>query len=214
LDEVWGKIQEGLAASRRVIAYSQRRVLHGEKIAAATKILSVSDPAAALIVKGQRDPVLGYKPQVVRSEQGLITGLLTPSGNAADSACLLPALAYHRQNAGVTAARISCDDGYASRENRAELLKQEGVKQVSFSGSKGQAVIPEADWLSADYQFLRHKRSAVEGCIFILKYLFDFARVRRRGLDPVRAELLEKAIAYNFWRLQFLRQKKRGRQAA
>ena len=39
---------------------------------------------------GQREPVIGYEPQVARSGGGFITGLLLPKGNAADSGQLVP----------------------------------------------------------------------------------------------------------------------------
>lgn len=214
LDYVWSCIQEGIGSIHRVVAYSKKRIFEQEKVEASEKILSLSDPSAAMIVKGQREPVLGYKPQIVRSEQGLITGLLTPFGNAADSACLLPAVETHRKHSGVTPERISCDDGYAYGAAREELLKRKEVKQVSFSGSKGKAIIPDEEWRSEDYQFLRNKRSSVEGCIFVLKNMFDFDQVRRRGLDSVRAELLEKVIAYNFWRIGFLRKRKTSNREA
>lgn len=41
-----------------------QRVLQGGKVKAEEKILSLSDEDAAMIVKGSREPTLGYKPQV------------------------------------------------------------------------------------------------------------------------------------------------------
>ena len=49
------------------------------------KIVSLSDEDASMIVKGQRDPVVGYKPQIGRSENGFITAIIVPEGNASDS---------------------------------------------------------------------------------------------------------------------------------
>ena len=57
------------------------------------------------------------------------------------------------------------------------------------------------EWESEAYTVARDDRSAVESLMFTLKYGFDFGRVARRGLEPVRAELLEKVLAYNFCRL-------------
>ena len=50
----------------------------------------MSDPDAGFIAKGQRVPVIGYKPQLARSGAGFITGLLLPKGNASDSGQLVP----------------------------------------------------------------------------------------------------------------------------
>ena len=37
--------------------------------------------------------------------------------------------------------------------------------------------------------------------MFTLKCVVQFGRMRRRGLESVRAEMLEKIIAYNFRRI-------------
>jgi len=42
---------------------------------------------------------------------------------------------------------------------------------------------------------------------FTIKNNHNFDRVMRRGLENVRAELLEKVIAYNFCRMSFVRAK-------
>ena len=46
--------------------------------------------------------------------------------------------------------------------------------------------------------YLRHPSGSL---MYTIKYGFDFGRVARRGLENVRAELLEKVLAYNFCRL-------------
>jgi hypothetical protein len=210
LDMVWDRINVSIQSILKVIDYSRRRILDKEKVAVGEKILSLCDPSAAMIVKGQREAILGYKPQIVRSENGLITGLITPEGNAADTSCLVLSVKTHIENTAVTPQRISCDDGYAFGAARDELLRMDGVKQVSFSGGTGKSIIPEEEWFSDDYQFLRAKRSSVESCIFVLKQIFDFDRVGRRGIENVHAELLEKALAHNFWRIALLRQRKKN----
>jgi len=101
---------------------------------------------------------------------------------------------------------ISADDGYSNKAIRDYFLEK-GVRIVSISGSKGKKIIGEEDWLSEDYVDARNNRSAVESLIFTIKYCFDFGRVMRRGIENVRAELLEKVIAYNFCRIVELRRK-------
>ena len=91
---------------------------------------------AAYIKKGSRDPVIGYKPQLVRSEKGFVTGLIVPQGNAAESIKLVPAIRESITRTGVIAELASTNDGYASGNRRNELLRM-GVKDVSISGAKG-----------------------------------------------------------------------------
>lgn len=71
-----------------------------------------------------------------------------------------------------------------------------GVKVVSISGSKGKRIISPEDWGNDEYVKARNDRSAVESLMFTIKQGFDFGRVMRRGIENVRAELLEKKIAY------------------
>lgn len=72
---------------------------------------------------------------------------------------------------------------------------------VSISGSKGKNITPAEDWDSLEYVAARNGRSAVESLMFTLKHGFDFGRVARRGLENVRAEMIEKVLAYNFCRM-------------
>ena len=41
----------------------------------------------------------------------------------------------------------------------------------------------------------------MESTIFSVKHLYDFGDVRRRGIDEVTAELLEKVVVFNFARI-------------
>ena len=87
------------------------------KLPARDKILSISDKDAAYIVKGQRNPVIGYKPQIARSGNGFICGYLTPAGNAADSEMFIPTVNNVISNTGVVPHTVSTDDCYGSQEN-------------------------------------------------------------------------------------------------
>ena len=84
----------------------------------------------------------------------------------------------------------------------------DGIDAVSISGSKGKYLISEEDWESELYKEARRNRSAVESLIFVLKYSYEFDRLRRRGIDAVREELLEKAIIHNFSRMALMRRRK------
>jgi len=66
------------------------------------------------IAKGDRVPTVGYKPQIARSPNGLVTAMLVPEGNAADSAMCLQLADAAVVNTGVVPTLASFDDGYAS----------------------------------------------------------------------------------------------------
>jgi len=204
LERMWDQLVQDISEVGAVYQYTEERVFEDKQRPADAKKLSVSDESAAFIQKGQRNSVIGYKPQLARSGEGFVTTLSVPQGNAADAPQLVPRIEDVRQHTGVWPEQVSVDDGYASEKGRQQLLKR-GVKEVSISGAKGKQLIPEEDWNSTGYQLLRKGRSAVESLIFVLKFRFAFGRLRRRGLEEVRAELWEKVIAYNFARMVFIR---------
>ena len=176
----------------------QARVVEDQKVEAKDKIVSNSDSDAAFIAKGQRVPVIGYKPQLVRSGNGFITALLLPQGNAADSGQLLPMVAEVQRRTTVDPVTLSVDDGYASRANVTALkATYPSLEVTSINGAKGKRLTRRADWNSEAYAKARNARSGVEALISTLKGSFDFGEVARRGLDAVYGELLEKCLAYN-----------------
>ena len=194
------RLEVDLKNLRQVVKNCEARVLRDEEVPIDEKVLSVSDPDVGFISKGGRESVVGYKPQLARSRNGFVTGLIVPQGNAADSGQLGPMFEQVVRRTGVIPDIVSVDDGYSSRAGRTALLGR-GVKVASISGSKGKKITPDADWDSEEYAVARDYRSAVESLMYTIKYGFDFGRVARRGLENVHAELLEKVLAYNFCRI-------------
>lgn len=198
------RLQTDLDALATVISNCEARVLRDEKVPMSEKILSLSDPDAGYIAKGQRQAVIGYKPQVARSGAGFITGLMLPKGNAPDSKNLVPMVDNVIGRTHVTPKVLSVDDGYASADN-VKVLKTRSIEVISINGSKGRALTARADWNSDEFADARDLRSAVESLMFTLKQGFDFGEVARRGLSAAHGELLEKALAYNLCHLVRLR---------
>jgi hypothetical protein len=190
------RLRADVDALAKVIAHCDARVNKQAKVPMAEKILSLSDPDVGFIAKGQREPVIGYKPQLARSGAGFITGLLLPQGNASDSGQLVPMVDEVVRRTGVVPKLLSVDDGYASKANL-EAMQGRHIEVISINGSKGRALTERAAWNSDEYAEARDLRSAIESLMFTLKQGFDFGEVARRGLSAVYGELLEKAIAYN-----------------
>jgi IS5 family transposase len=189
-------LRADLEALDRVCAACEARVLREEKVPMSEKVLSISDPDAGFISKGQREPVIGYKPQLARTGAGFIAGLLLHKGNAPDSKQLVPMIDEVIVRTKVVPTVVSVDDGYASANNM-EILKDREIDVISINGAKGRALTSRVEWESDPYADARDKRSAIESLMFTLKHGFDFGEVARRGLSAVHAELLEKALAYN-----------------
>jgi IS5 family transposase len=196
---------------RKVKEYCRSRIFENKSTPSKEKILSISDKDAGYIEKGNREAKIGYKPQIGRSKQGFIPAILIPKGNAADSAKLPELIEEALNRTKILPDVISTDDGYVNSDVRNEYLKK-GVKTFSFSGSKGKKLISEEDWSSEEYKIARNNRSSVESLMYTIKDGFDFGHVMRRGLENVRAELLEKVIAYNFCRIIEVRNKEQDEQ--
>jgi len=201
------RLRADVDALAPVIANCEARVIHEQKVPMADKKLSVSDPDVGFIAKGQRVPVIGYKPQVARSGAGFVTGLLLPKGNAADSEQLVPMVDEVVRRTTVVPRVLSIDDGYASAAN-VKAMKEREIEVISINGSKGRALTARADWNSDEYALARDQRSAIESLMFTLKQGFDFGEVARRGLVAAHGELLEKALAYNLCHLARMRRAK------
>lgn len=197
-------LQQRVEQLEQVSTYCEQRVFEDKKVPIEDKTISLSDEDAGFIVKGQREPVIGYKPQLGRSKQGFISAFILPQGNAADSGQFVPLVDDHINRTTVIPVSVSSDDGYASKIARQEILEK-GVKFVSISGSKGKRIIPEEEYESGEYHSLRNDRSAVESLMFVIKHNCHFAQVMRRGLEQVKAELLEQILAYNILRAVFIR---------
>jgi hypothetical protein len=208
LQRVVDQIRTDLSDVERVLEYASDRVFKDQTIPSTDKVLSLSDGSAAYIQKGSRNPVIGYKPQLVRSANGFVTSLLVPEGNAADSINLVPAIGDAIKRTGVSAEWVSTDDGYASAKGRDELLTL-GVQNLSISGSKGKKLTTLEDWNSEVYREARRCRSAVESLMFTIKDGFAFGQLGRRGIDAVRDELLEKVLAYNCCRSILMKKRQR-----
>lgn len=204
--EVLKLVGEDIATIGKVAEACQKRVFEDQKVPSAQKCVSLSDSSAAFILKGGWDTLVGYRPQLGRSAEGFVTALLVPKGNAADSTQLVDGVIDHWDRTQVLPKLVSTDDGYSSQEARRDLLGA-GVKVVSISGSKGKKITSEADWYSPVYREARANRSAVESLIFTLKDGYEFGQLARRELDNVRAELLEKVLAYNLSQMTRIRRR-------
>ena len=79
----------------RIIGQTERRVLAGEAVPAADKLVSLFEPHADIIVKGGRDVQYGHKLNLTTGRSGLILDLVIEAGNPADSERMLPMLERH-----------------------------------------------------------------------------------------------------------------------
>jgi hypothetical protein len=209
LDRRWNSMLQDLGDVCAIHQQCETRVLEGKRVKGSDRILSLADRTAAYIIKGSREAVIGYKPQLARSAKGLVTALLVEEGNVSDAAMCVPLVKESMALTGVVPTVASFDDGYSSRPNLTDLGKLK-VKHVSFKGATGKHVLGEERWNSDVLVGARRFRSRVESLIFCLKHCHEFGEPRRRGIERVREELLGKVVVYNFCRIILLRRRKKS----
>lgn len=205
-EEVLALMAADIQAIGQVTEAGERRILSGEKVPSTEKVISMSDPDAAFIVKGGWNTVVGYRPQLGRSGQGFVSALIVPRGNAADNGQLVDVVLDHWDRTQVLPGLVSSDDGYSDRSAREDLLAA-GVKAVSISGARGKKITGDQEWNRPDYRAARNNRSAVESLMFTLKDGYEFGQLLRRESENVRAELTEKVLAYNIGQIIRVRER-------
>ena len=179
----------------RIVAQTERRVLHGEAIAANEKIVSLFEPHADIIVKGGREVQYGHKLNLTTGRSGLILDLVIEPGNPADSDRFLPMLKRHIAFYGEAPRQAAADGGYASRHNLSEA-KALGVCDLAFHKKAGLRIkdMVKSNWV---YRKLRNFRAGIESDISCLKRAYGLARCIWRGLDHFRTYVWSSVVAYN-----------------
>jgi len=179
----------------RVIAQSERRMLKGEQVSAAEKLVSLFEPHADIIVKGGRDTSYGHKLNLVTGRSGLVLDVAIEAGNPADSDRLLPMLERHIAFYGQAPRQAAADGGFASQANL-DKAKARGVSDMAFHKKCGLRIedMVRSRWV---YRKLRNFRAGIEAGISCLKRAYGLARCTWRGLEHFKAYVWSSVVAYN-----------------
>lgn len=187
----------------RVIDQTHRRVLNGEQVPVAEKVVSLFEEHTDIIVKGSRDVQYGHKLNLATGRSGLVLDVVIEDGNPADSERFIPLLERQIEIYGRAPRQMAADGGYASKDN-VQQAKAKGVKDVAFHKKKGLKVeqMAKSDWV---YRKLRNFRAGVEAGISYLKRSYGLGRCSWKGLDHFKAYIWSSVVAHNlavFSRLQ------------
>lgn len=182
--------------SGRIIDQAFRRVIKGEKVAAADKVVSVFEPHTDIIVKDRRDTRYGHKLNLTTGKHGMALDVAIEVGNPADSSRLLPMIRRIQEGYGKLPRQVAADAGYASKENIREA-KALGIKAVGLPRKRGMSVeeMTGSEWI---YRKLKRFRAGIEGNISMLKRVFGLDRCTWRGLEHFQAYVMSAVLAYNF----------------
>lgn len=160
--------------SFRVIYQTERRVIHGESVAASEKIVSIFEPHTDIIVKDRRDTFYGHKICLTGGTSHLILDCVILEGNPADATLTDQMFDRHKDVYGRYPLKAALDGGFASKDNL-ESAKRKGIKDVCFAKKRGIEVedMCRSEWV---YKRLRRFRAGIESGISWLKRCFGFAR--------------------------------------
>jgi IS5 family transposase len=138
--ERWrGQVGHYLPLIERILAQSERRVVHGLSVTAGEKLVSLFEPHADIIVKGAREVQYGHKFDLTTGKSGLILDVVVEAGNPADAERFLPMLDRQIARYGVPPPQMAADGGYASLDNLYQA-KARGVQDVAFHKKRGLAI--------------------------------------------------------------------------
>ena len=179
------EVEHYLPLIERVIDQTQRRVFAGEVVPASDKLVSLFEPHADIIVKGQRDVQYGHKLNFATGKSGMILDVVVEDGNPADAARFLPMLERHVGLYGEAPRQSAADGGFASRENLRQA-KAIGVRDVAFHKKCGLTIedMAKSKWV---YRQLRNFRAGIEAGISCLKRAYGLTRCTWRGIEHFKS---------------------------
>ena len=190
----------------RVIAQTQRRVLHGEAVPAAEKILSIFEPHTDLIVRGKaRTPAeFGHKIFLAESGAGLITDYQILAGNPADEDHVGPSLERHTGLFGTVPTLYAGDRGFHTPGN-ATAITAAGVRTECLPQRGGHKTPTRATYEKTPaFKRGQRFRAGIEGRISVLFRGRGMKRCLLTGLERFDVFVGLAVLANNLLRIAAL----------
>lgn len=189
------EIEHYLPLVARVVDQTTRRVLNGESVPAAEKIVSIFEPHTDIIVKDRRDTFYGHKICLTTGASGLLLDVVIEDGNPADSTLASRMIGRIKGIFGKAPRQVAFDGGFSSKAN-VEDIKTLGVNDVAFSKHVGLSIeeMVKSKWV---FKKLRRFRAGIEAGISWLKRVFGLTRCTWKGLPAFKSYVWGSAVAFN-----------------
>lgn len=189
------KLQRAVMILDRVIDQTERRVVHGEKVPAAEKVVSFFEDHTDIIVKDHRETRFGHKVCLAGGASGMILDCAIERGNPADSDMFSLMIERQKGIYGRVPRQVTADGGFASKSNLLNA-KTDGVKDVCFSKKRGLTVpdMVKSNWV---YKRLRNFRAGIEANISVLKRSHGLYRCDWKGWAGFQQYVLSSVVSYN-----------------
>lgn len=191
---IQGEIRHFEPLVHQVLSQTELRVLRGESVPAADKIVSIFEPHTDIIIKDNRDAEYGHK-VCLTTGVALITDVVVEEGNPADFTLATKMIERQKAILGKAPKQASFDGGFAARANLADIKKLD-VTDVVFHKRRGIEVEQMAS-SERVYKKLRSFRAGIDGTISFLKRVFGLARCTWRGFASFRAYVHSSVLGCN-----------------
>jgi IS5 family transposase len=179
----------------RVIDQTRRRVIHGEKVPARQKVVSIFEPHTDIIIKDRRNTYYGHKICLTGGASNLILDCVIVEGNPADTSLVTTMLDRQKEIYFRYPLKACFDGGFASKENLKQA-KQRQIKDVCFAKKRG---LDETAMCRSEYVYhrLRRFRAGIESGISWLKRCMGLARCTWKGWHAFKSYVWSSIVAAN-----------------
>ncbi len=188
-------LQRYVDLTARVIDQTERRVIKGEKVPAAQKVVSIFEEHTDIIVKDRRDTFYGHKICLTGGRSNLILDCQIVEGNPADVTLTGEMLDRQQEIYGRYPLKVALDGGFASKANL-EAAKDKGIKDVCFAKKRG---LQEQEMCRSPYVYkqLRRFRAGIEAGISFLKRSFGLDRCTWKGWQSFKSYVWASIVSAN-----------------
>jgi IS5 family transposase len=191
-----------LTLSAVAIDQCERRVLRGEAVPAADKIVSIFEEHTDIIKRGKSGAKaeFGHKVLIASGKSGLITQYESFRGNPDDAQMLPAVLARHQHQYGQGPRALSADRRFFSADNESKAQKY-GVARLSINkpGYRSQARIKfeKERW----FKDLQRFRAGIEGIISALMRGYGLKRCLWKGWQSFQSYVGLAIVTFNLQKI-------------
>jgi len=174
------RIDRLLPRLEQVVTQTQRRVIEGTPVPATEKIVSLTEPHSAILVRDAgHQTEFGHRVILGESEGGIITSYAVLPGTESEAEQLPAILAQHAVQTGCRPYLLTADRGFYAPGQR-EWLSRTGIQRVVIPVQGGRRPAHEhTRWFRRGQRF----RVGIEGRISVSKRNGWLGRCRDHGKD-------------------------------
>jgi IS5 family transposase len=171
-----------LPLAHQVIAQAERRVLRGESVPAAEKVVSLGEPHTAIITRHNAGHLVefGRKLWLGEADGGIIIDAQVLDGAPPDSAQVMLTVARHQRQFGRPPDLVTGDRGCSTPAVRQDVAAA-GVRRVALPHTGKPTAVSQARerqrWFARGYRW----RAGIEGRIGVLQHVYGLDRCPDHG---------------------------------